>query len=740
MPSHPKVQSMTTTYAEVLAAFQPAKEISDPRRFSGRRDQLVAGTQLLLAGDHVFIYGSRGIGKSSLARQLEVIADGNAQILRDIGSPLADETFDFATCFITRDESVNNLNQLLYRLTIDNNCLAKFDYLYELFGAPPPYRELASLDPDRVSDFWRRATTVAKHHANGLAIFVDEFELIRNHDGFSSFIKAGQPKVHFVVTGIANTEKELVRDHQSIERQLNTGKLPLEEMTEEELRAVVTKAESLIRNEIRFTEDAKQELVRVVRGQPYLLHLIGRQSFLAAFTTKQLEIGISEVGLALEYVAQKKTDSALENRYRKAIGHSTQRETVLRTFADVARPSAHTSKVYPIAEGRGVTNPSYYTADLQKEQFGQEITKVNEQTYSFRDRLFQAYVIATPTRLSKTDEQESVEVSPEGDGTEVLHFSDIHFGASHFFTSLPSSVDSIPAADKPSFGKYVSATIESERLSPAVILVSGDVAQMGLTVEFRQATEALRAVGATLQAVRGSAVRIIACPGNHDVNWALIKSDPEAKHLAFAPYVTFRNSISSDSHFGANTSPERLYEVSFVDGSPALLVVSMNSAAIEGPNDHRGYIGESQLDNAIKEANAHPRWSDSVRVAMFHHHLVPVSTIEADVAAESLLVDAAMVKKRLLKEGFSLVVHGHRHHAHAEIAGDGTNSLVIVGCGSSGVKRDERGEQSLQFNRIIIKSGAKGRFIQVLTYEFDAADRKWTKSRSQAPKTFTVDR
>ena len=145
---------MSTTYAEVLSAFQPAKEISDPRRFSGRREQLIAGTQLLLAGDHVFIYGSRGIGKSSLAKQLEVIAAGNAQLLRDVGSPLADESFDFATCFITRDESINNLNQLLYRLTIDGTCFAKFGYLHELFGAPPRYKDVSSLDPDRVADFW----------------------------------------------------------------------------------------------------------------------------------------------------------------------------------------------------------------------------------------------------------------------------------------------------------------------------------------------------------------------------------------------------------------------------------------------------------------------------------------------------------------------------------------------------------------------------------------------------------
>lgn len=730
---------MTTTYAEVLSAFQPAKEISDPRRFSGRRDQLVAGTQLLLAGDHVFIYGSRGIGKSSLARQLQVIASGNAQLLKDIESPLASEVFDFATCFITRDESINNLNQLLYRLTIDATCFAKFEYLHELFGAPPRNREQSSLDPDRVSDFWRRATTIAQHHKNGLAIFVDEFELIRNHDGFSSFIKAGQPNILFVITGIANTEKELVRDHQSIERQLNTGKLPLEEMTEDELRAVVTKAESLIRSEIRFTEEAKRELVRVVRGQPYLLHLIGRQSFLAAFSAKQQEIGINEIGVALEYVARNKTDSGLESRYRKAIGHSAQREIVLRAFAEAANPSAHTSKVYPIAEYLGVTNPSYYAANLQTDQFGQEIAKVNDQTYSFRDRLFQAYALATPVRLSRTDEQDGDVAPKDGFGVEILHFSDIHFGSSHFFTSLPASSDSIPVADKPNFAKYLSNLIEAERLCPAVVLISGDVAQSGLTSEFRAATESVRDISASLQAVQGRPVAIVTCPGNHDVNWDLIKSDPDAKHLAFSPYVTFRNSVTIASHFGANTLPERIYEVAVIDGHPPLLIVSLNSATIEGPSDHRGYIGESQLENAIKEANAHPRWSESFKIAMFHHHIVPVGTIEARIASESLLTDAADVKRRLLQERFSLVVHGHRHHAHAELTGDGEHSMVIVGCGSSGVKREERGEQSMQFNRIVVRNGSKRPTVQVLTYDFDAAGRKWAKSRFSPPRTFTLD-
>lgn len=729
---------MTTTHAEVLAAFQPAKEISDPRRFSGRREQLIDGTQLLLAGDHVFIYGSRGIGKSSLARQLEVIASGNVQLLRDVGSSLADENFDFATCFITRDESINNLNQLLYRLTIDSTCLAKFEYLHELFGSAPPYRDLPSLDPDRVSDFWKRAATVAKHHEKGLVIFIDEFELIRHHDGFSAFIKAGLPKVIFVITGIATTEQELVRDHQSIERQLNTGKLPLEEMSEAELRAVVSKAEGLVRHEIRFTEDAKKELVHVVRGQPYLLHLIGREAFIAAFAKKSGEIDDAALASVLKLVAQKKTDSLLESHYIKAIGHSVQREAVLRAFAECANPSAHTSKVYPISEGNGVTNSSHFAADLQKEQFGAELVKVTDQTYKFRDRLFQAYVLATPLRLSKSEDSEISAPSSDLRGTEFLHFSDIHFGPSHFFSVLPASRDVIPTADKPSFEKYMCATIERERFQPAGVLVTGDVAQGGLTAEFNAASTSIRKICDVIGGVRGQVTSVLTCPGNHDVNWELIKSDPEAKHLAFSPYIKFRNSVTNSAHIGMGIEPERLYEVAFWDGEPQIAVISLNSATIESPTDHRGYIGDSQLDNALKDASLDVRWRGAFKIAMFHHHLVPVGSVEARIASESLLTDSAIVRRRLLKEGFSLVVHGHRHQGHSELTGDGTNTLVIVGCGSSGVARNERGEQLLQFNRLIISPRGKGYSIQVITYEFNAADSTWGRSHTSPPKTFTV--
>lgn len=70
------------TVEQIENAFIPAKEISDPNKFAGRgqkiRDCYLA---LISEGTNLAIIGSRGIGKSSLARQIINIAQGNNCLL-----------------------------------------------------------------------------------------------------------------------------------------------------------------------------------------------------------------------------------------------------------------------------------------------------------------------------------------------------------------------------------------------------------------------------------------------------------------------------------------------------------------------------------------------------------------------------------------------------------------------------------------------------------------------------------
>lgn len=726
---------MAITREKILSAFQPAKEISDPKRFAGRKDQLEKGAELLLAKEHIFIYGARGIGKSSLAKQLEIIASGNVELLRNIESEFGDEDFNYATCYLTRDESVNNINQLLYRLMVDSSALGKFTSLVTKFGEPGIYNLGTNLDAKLVSDFWVRAKAVASTAINGLAIFVDEFELIANHEGFSSLLKACPPGVIFVITGIATTERELVRDHKSIDRQLTTGKLPVEKMRDDELVTVIDTAERVIQHEITYASATKNELIRLVCGQPYLLHLIGRASLWSAFKNKKVIVDVEDLQNSLAEVVLKKTDSGLEERYLRAIGHSPQRESVLRILAQHCAPTAHTRVLYPLTEAEGVTNPSYWVADLQKKDSGQEVRKVKEQFYAFSDPLFQAYVVATPRRLPK--DKESAEDSGNTTKTRVecvsiIHLSDLHFGDGHYFSEIPMTRDSIPDADKLDFAKTIVSTIQSEKMVVDLLAVSGDITQRALSTEFNLAKSALSRILDCTSSTNETELLVV--PGNHDVNWALQAGDPGSGFIGFHPYVQFRNSLIRRQSLGSAIDPERLYEVCTLKREGInVAVVLFNSAVLIKKEDDRGYIGPSQLTNAMHELADICSEGIWIKVAMFHHHIVPVASIEAKLESEALLSDAAQVKKKLLDLGFSLVLHGHRHHGHEETVGDGKNSMVVVGCGSSAVSVKERGSQPLQFNNIVLNPRGTDLQISVVRYTFDTGCGEWKRG---VPKTF----
>lgn len=733
---------MAVTYANILNAFQPAKEITDPKKFSGRKNQVEKGTQLLIAGDHAFIYGLRGIGKSSITRQLKLIASGDFSLLSSLDSDLKDEKLDYATCYLARDESINNINQLLYRILIDSSCFAQFPYLFQIFGKTPEnYSQSIHLDSQLVSDFWARASEIAKNHANGLAIFIDEFELIKNHAGFSSFLKAGKEKVVFIITGIGSTETELVRDHSSITRQLSTGKIQLPPMTSDDLLKVITTAEEAINREICFSTNASEKLASVAQGQPYLLHLIGRQALITAFKAKSNKVDTKILDEALAQVAKEQVASELENRYLKSIGDSPYRETVLRSFAEICHPNAHTSDVYPNAITKGVSNPSHYAGDLQKQTFGAEIKKDADKYYSFKDPLFQAYVAATPARLGKIANDISIPEKKSrrkeltsNQSIEIIHFSDIHFGAKHYFSSIPIAKDNIPDKDKPTFESTITETFIRDQINPKLIFASGDFTQFGSTQEFNIASKSLNSILEHFREETGSIPKIITCPGNHDVNWASAKSDVDAKYLAFQAYITFRNSLLNVNKIDSGIDPERIYEINVIENTPPVLTLSLNSAVIEREDDHRGYIGSSQMRNALREIEDIKNASEAIKIATFHHHLVPVHSSDMQIKAESVMADTALIKQQLHTARFSIVLHGHRHHGHTEsITSENGNQLLIIGCGSSGVINSERGEQALQFNRIKITPSSKKIAVEIVTYKYDSTEQTW-KPPSNSPK------
>ena len=70
------------TITEIENAFLPAREITDSERFAGRRDTIRdAYYALIAAGANIAIVGNRGVGKTSLARQVVNIGTGQTDLL-----------------------------------------------------------------------------------------------------------------------------------------------------------------------------------------------------------------------------------------------------------------------------------------------------------------------------------------------------------------------------------------------------------------------------------------------------------------------------------------------------------------------------------------------------------------------------------------------------------------------------------------------------------------------------------
>jgi Cdc6-like AAA superfamily ATPase len=230
-------------------AFLPAKEIDTVERFAGREKQ-VTGSYLALhaIGSNIAIIGNRGIGKTSLARQIINIASGNNDLLKKLGIPLEGK-LDYLTMYFACGGALKTFPDLLLRLLTTNDCL--LDWIYEI---PSAKKEIRKLDPKlnvalaSIGGTWgneRETQSAITVHAidtvftnvvsaimkqkiakNGILVVVDEFDRIEDPSGFADFLKAlstNVPGVKFCLVGVAQDIQFLMKEHDSSYRLFADG-------------------------------------------------------------------------------------------------------------------------------------------------------------------------------------------------------------------------------------------------------------------------------------------------------------------------------------------------------------------------------------------------------------------------------------------------------------------------------------------------------------------------------------
>lgn len=417
-----------------INVFTPAQEVKDIERFAGRDDELMAlSTALQSHGAQIVLYGQRGVGKSSLARQLAKLATNDKELIARLKQPPF-EPLDFVPVYLACDDSIKNIEMLMLRLLSDEDALApwvpfkviekkssgeigsKFSVkVIELGGKKTDAitERAQEIEADIVSVFTRACRAVAKTGVakHGLLIIVDEFDRIKNREGLASLLKTLGPEgVTFALVGVATTVQDLVTEHESVARQLADGSVHVKPMRDEELSEIFDRAETLLEKKQTFDTTARNWIIKIARGHPFYIHLVGKHALLRAIAEGKSVITEEIAKEALSEISLKGSAPIQETTYKTAIGHSYTREVILKSFAERAENEIHTTELYAgIGRVLGIESGtvSVYVGQLGTEKYGAVLKKTRERYYQFADSVFKAYAAARPFELKPGDQEDA---------------------------------------------------------------------------------------------------------------------------------------------------------------------------------------------------------------------------------------------------------------------------------------------------------------------------------------------
>jgi len=282
---------------------------------------------------------------------------------------------------------------------------------------------------------------------------------------------------------------------------------------------------------------------------------------------------------------------------------------------------------------------------------------------------------------------------------QILHFSDLHFGARHICTPedptaapLANNLSSLIIDDlsKASWLRFHDEQLNLESLvppsenkttdrekkylenTPVLLAVTGDFTERAQQTEFNQAFDFLNTfVNKDILQKKITKENIFMIPGNHDV----LFDEPDVEKR-FQPYCTFYNKFYRGTQRAMVNSDEAIkfsqihtMEIPNKQQKPNKVLVAEINCCMYVENDKinssRGQVNEQAIDNlrnALTELKNQPGFNDYIKVAMIHHHVVLLpSFIEYKKGIDSV-VNARMLMQLLSEFNFHVILHGHKHY------------------------------------------------------------------------------
>lgn len=277
-------------------------------------------------GQHVLLYGDRGVGKSSLANVAGFILLNNGRRERFVKRCDSEDTFETILegplRAVGADLPLEQVSRTLKKgrsVGVDKGVVAKFDRADDVVAT---YRAKGKVSPSIVAE--------AIGQLSGLLV-VDEADAIdRKADKrkLAELIKhlsdAGSP-FKIMVVGIAETGDELTAAHPSVQRCLKETKLG--RMSDDELIEIIQNGAEVLK--LDFSRRATHAIVRLSSGYPYFTHLLALKCAEQAIGGGYTHISIDDLIVALR-LAVEEAEGSLKRNYDKAVrSNSTEMYSII---------------------------------------------------------------------------------------------------------------------------------------------------------------------------------------------------------------------------------------------------------------------------------------------------------------------------------------------------------------------------------------------------------------------------
>ncbi|WP_445989362.1 AAA family ATPase [Chromobacterium haemolyticum] len=389
---------------EVAKIATPAKPIDSIERLLGREKYLDQIKKAFFQnGRHVFIYGDRGVGKSSLgstAAHIHQSADGKPII---VGG--------------SRDATFNSIISSIINAAIDHNPFQnektiESGNLSTKLGGLAFAKELSTKDiSEKIHTVNEAASLLEKaleKHSTRPVILLDEFDSIPTESERAKFAELLKclgdrgSSIKFIFTAIGSTLDELLGAHQSAHRQLHCIQLP--RLSFESRREFVVNA--LEHFGLEIDDNVNWRIAIISDGFPYYLHTIVEHILWSCFehlhSIQKVASEIYKDGLqrAIEAI-----NIELKRPYEKAI-HTSENDFEYVLWATSAKEDTHisTSTIYNDYESL-VKSRKINTTPLPREKVTTIISKLKTDKYgsvlksaerrgwlTYKDMIFRGYV------------------------------------------------------------------------------------------------------------------------------------------------------------------------------------------------------------------------------------------------------------------------------------------------------------------------------------------------------------